>query len=178
MEGAKTMTKFFTNSRYWTLAYVLLVLIASAGMARAQEGVSRMKVYAGYSTLKPEYNDDYIHGVELEATPKILSYERVRLEATASLAGHFTTGGNNLQFMAGPQLSINLAHGRITPFVRALFGTTYVYDTHIYTQSVGGGVDVNLGNYFVRPFQFDRQWLKGLYPITANRFGSGAGVRF
>lgn len=164
------------------LVLIIACILSFAAVVVAQDNApAALKIYAGFSSIKPEYNSDHVSGVEIGVTRKVFSYDNIRLEATGSVANHFAFGGDNFQFVAGPQVSADFLNGRVTPFVRGTFGLTRVYSTNIFTKAIGGGVDIKLtrnGRYFIRPFQYDRQWLEGGYPITANRFGVGGGITF
>lgn len=157
------------------LLTLLIFIVALSGAALAQD--DKAKVYLGFTSLKPESNP-HIRGVEGSVVARILKRDNVAVEGTGGVAGHFRGGGNNVQAYGGPQVSFGLANDRVRPFVRLTFGTTYVFQTNNFTTGFGGGVDVNLGKYFVRPFQYDRQWIGGLANVDANRFGFGAGRRF
>src|SRR5262245_20874834 len=140
---------------YVGLIFLILVMIFQATNAQSKEPETYLKVYAGFSDLKPKFNGQ-LPGVEGGVSATLLSFGRFRLEGAASVARHFQEHGDNTQALAGPQLSVDLAAGKITAFARQQFGTTYVFDRHVFTTSLGGGLDL----------------------ITANRFGAGAGVRF
>lgn len=165
------------------IARIILILITIVFgsffyKCQAQDDESyRAKIYVGYSNLQPEYNSS-IRGVTAELTPTLYKYENVRLEATASFSRHFKEGGNNSQFLFGPRVSVELGKTNLVPFARLLFGVTRVYQTNIYTTEIGGGLDVNLGRFYVTPIVFGRQNINGSYPITANRIGAGAGFKF
>src|SRR5262245_50802904 len=85
--------------------FVFIALFVIRIIATAQD-YEHVKIYAGYSAQKPEYGEDYIHGVELGIVPTIVSYRGFNLQGATSFASHFKSGGNNnVQLMAGPQIS-------------------------------------------------------------------------
>lgn len=152
-----------------------------------------LKVYAGFSNQNVSVHREpvdfkgqhqqVIKGVDGSLSIKVFRYDNIKAEATAEYSGHFQRGGNNNQFLAGPQLSADYFNKHVTPFVRATFGTTYVFGTHLFTKDVGGGVDVTFGKVGFRPFQVDYQWAnfdqgKFNYPIRSTRVGFGAFAKF
>lgn len=163
------MTKFLIT---------LTIFFALTVSASAQDyATDKVKVYAGFingSTDFPVLNNQ---GLNLAAQYKVYGYEGVKLEAVADFSAYLKSARLYV-YTAGPQVSVDLFEGRLTPFARILFGATRYDEQTFFTHSIGGGVDVNVSrHFFVRPFQYDRQSIESAGQ-TINRIGVGLGFRF
>lgn len=154
---------------------LILILAALVIPARAQD---RLKVYAGFSNLSGEVTGENVKGVNLAGQVRLYSYETLKVEAVGDFGvGVRSPGVEVYQGLAGPQVSLDLLDGRVTPFVRSLFGVTRQTGQSFYTHSIGGGLDINFGKVFVRPLQLDSQTIDTL-PLHVRRIGGGVGIRF
>lgn len=156
------------------LAFALWV--ALSGEAKAQDNYEA-KVYVGF--INGSYNYPVVNnqGVNVSAQYKVYGYGPVKVEAVAD-ASIYLRGANVYTFLAGPQVSVDLFHNRLTPFARTMFGATrYRGDTY-YAHSIGAGVDVNVTKRFsVRPVVYDKQSTdRNGQPV--HRIGVGVAYKF
>ena len=172
-------------------AYVLVLFVLLVIQASSQD---KLKVYAGFSNQNVSVHSEpvdfsglhqqVIKGFDVSGSYKVFSYEGFTVEGVAELSSHYIVGGNNFQFLGGPQLSYDVLNKKVTPFIRGTFGSTRTLGQHLFTKDVGIGVDVNLTKHvFVRPGQVDLQWANIeigslYYPLQATRVGFGFGYRF
>lgn len=134
-------------------------------------------------------------GGDLSLDFKLANFGKWRLGVVGDFAYHRDTGLNPLgipsvarldrfQFLGGPQISYTAGEDRLSIFGRGLFGVTRfdnrmvaLQDFARMTVSVGGGLDVHFGRVFIRPLQFDFQWIDER-PVRYTRLGAGGGFRF
>lgn len=151
----------------------LLLLVISLPVV-AQDTV---KVSAGFVSSDFGVND--IQGVSAELDAKILKSGKFRIGGVFQYVRPQVENSADVDtYSFGPQVSYDVFGGRISLFGRGLFGVTTDYNgTNTFTRTYGFGGDVNLGHIFIRPFVMDFQRFEGV-PVTVNRFGAGAGIRF
>jgi len=152
------------------VAFLLFFYVA----AQAQD---KVKISASFTGSDVGFDDRQGLGVELDA--KIIGGEYLRLGGVFRYdRACFDCSPKTDIYSAGPQLSYELFQGRVSAFGRALFGATTTYNSDKrFTRTYGAGVDVNLGNVFIRPFVIDFLRVEGVL-ITVNRYGVGGGIRF
>lgn len=183
---------------YRLLRAVLITLVLIVGSAYAQsipvtaDPVEHptLKVTVAFSNLNVVNRN--LPGVNLSADFKLADAGRWRLGAVIDGAYQRDTQGfgvtsftDRFQFLGGAQVSY-APNNRINFFGRGLFGVTRFdsrgvkapVDFNRGTVGFGGGLDVNLGEYFfVRPIQADFQFID-TRPARYTRFGAGGGFRF
>jgi hypothetical protein len=160
------------------LAVAFLTLIAISANAQ------NVTIIGGFQNLNVANQN--LPGIGASVEYRIGSYGEGRwsLGVVADGAYHYDTNNvlDRFQFLGGAKG----AYGRkLQVFARALYGVTRfdqqnpnLRDFARGTVSVGGGVDVNLGDHFVvRPFQFDLQWIDER-PVRYTRALTGIGYRF
>lgn len=156
--------------------YAIIIALFVTLPAAAQDD-NYLRVYVGFSNMYTSGGTQR-PGVEAAASYRVLEAGPIHLEATGSLGGNFNRRNNSLQAFLGPQVSADLFKGKMTVFGRQLFGTTYVNEQNFFTTSIGGGINVNFGNFFICPFQIDRQHIGRDRTIKLNKLGAGIGLQF
>lgn len=158
---------------------IIALLTLFAGAVKCQDKAeTKTTVYAGF--INGSYDTPVVNnqGVNGSAQFKLYGYEGVKLEAVGDFSGYFRSHYKVYTYLAGPQVSIDLFKGRLTPFARIMFGATRYDDHTFYAHSIGGGVDVNVTKrFFIRPFQYDKQ-SSDMNGQPVHRIGAGAGFRF
>lgn len=165
------------NSKVILNAVALLALIAIGASAQ-------VTIVGGFQNLNVVNQN--LPGVGASVEYKIGSYGEGKwsLGVVADGAYHYDTNDilDRFQFLGGAKV----AYGRkLQVFGRALYGVTRfdqqnpnLRDFARGTVSIGGGVDVNIGDHFVvRPFQFDLQYIDER-PVRYTRALTGIGYRF
>src|SRR5262249_35007974 len=148
-----------------------LTLLALASPAWAQEkkpqqAPDAVKLSVGFT------NSEYSNLVQTEYTQGLSAELDARMfkRAGVRLGGVFQYNRANLgdqvaldTYSFGPQLSVDLVKGYVSPFGRALFGlqTTYNAD-RTFARTYGLGVDVNIGHVFITPILLDWQKTEGV----------------
>lgn len=170
--------KVTTLIRIATLVTLSLLFCA---VAPAQDK-SNDTVKLGVSAINSEYAlnpieaVEYLQGVSADLDVKVFRKNRFRLGGVFNYTRNsFETPTDNYAF--GPQLSADF--GPVSPFAGVLLGfnTTYNNDKR-FNRRYRAGVDVNLGNLYVRPFFAEWERTEGFLSPATQRFGAGIGVRF
>jgi hypothetical protein len=164
--------------RIATLVTLCLLLFASA----LAQDKPKDTVKLGVSVINSEYAlnpveaVEYLQGVSVDLDVKVFRKSRFRLGGVFNYTRNsFENPTDNYAF--GPQLSVDF--GPVSPFAGVLLGfnTTYNQDKR-FNRRYRAGVDVNLGNLFVRPFFAEWERTEGFLSPATQRFGAGIGVRF
>lgn len=152
--------------------------VACSGEAKAQDGGSKIKAYVGFINGSYDFPVLNNRGINISAEYAAYKYEGVKIEAVGDFSGYLTSEDKVYTYLFGPQVSVDLFEGRLTPFARILFGATRYEGQASYAHSIGGGLDVNVGKHlFARPFAYDKQSSQGNgQPV--HRIGVGVGYRF
>ncbi|HKQ91339.1 MAG TPA: outer membrane beta-barrel protein [Blastocatellia bacterium] len=161
-----------------------LLLAFVAGPSAQEAAPDKVKLSAGFTnteySFESLFSTEYEQGLTAELDARIFKKSGIRL------GGVFQYNRNAVgadlpidTYSFGPQLSVDLFKGVVSPFGRALFGfqTTYNSD-RVFTRAYGVGVDVNLGHVFIRPVVVDWIRTEGFGSPATQRFGAGVGVRF
>lgn len=163
---------------------LILVILVSVVIANAQTDNDKIKLSVSFVNaefkLNPANQLENLQGLSVDADAKIFTHGKVRL---GGVFNYQRVGLDNSltdpvdTYTVGPQLSVKT--GPVEPFVSALFGvqTTYNND-EIFVRRYRVGVDIPLGNFFVRPFFTEWERTEGLFSPSVQRYGAGAGVRF
>lgn len=163
---------------FLSIAVLLLITVLSAS---AQDTV---KVTAAFQNLNVANQN--LPGGNASADFKLGGYGNWRLGAVADVAYHRDTDRllDRYQLLGGPQIAYTFGEDRMSVFGRGMFGVTRfdqknsnLQDFARATVSIGGGVDVNFGKFFVRPLQFDFQYIDQR-PVRYTRLGAGGGLKF
>lgn len=158
-----------------TIFRAALVVAFLATFAAAQD---TLKVYAGFINGNFDLGITNNQGVNGSAQLKLYGYEGVKLEAVGDFSDYLRNKEKVYVYLAGPQVSVDLFEHHLTPFARIMFGTTRYDGKSSYAHSIGGGLDVNIGDhFFFRPFQYDKQ-TTDKYTQPVHRLGVGLGLRF
>lgn len=157
----------------------LFLLIAFSAVALAQD---TLKVSGGFQNLNVANQN--LPGGNLSVDYKLIGIGKWSFGAVGDAAFFNDTNDllNRVQLLAGASVGRSFGENRVAPFGRVLFGNTHFDSANCpnfdrVTISVGGGLDVNLGRFFVRPVSFDFQWIDER-PVRYTRLGAGFGVRF
>jgi hypothetical protein len=166
---------------FFTLTFA--VLFATIGVAQ-DKSPDKVKLSVGFTnteySFESLFSTEYAQGLSAELDARLFK------KGPARLGGVFQFNRANISsdlpldtYSFGPQLSVDLFKGVVSPFGRALFGlqTTYNSD-RVFTRAYGVGVDVNLGHVFIRPAVIDWIRTEGFNSPSTQRFGAGVGVRF
>lgn len=158
----------------------IAVLILLAVPAIAQD-----KVKIGVNFVNSEYVAnpieavEYLQGVSAELNARIASQKECK---GFRLGGVFYYKRDNFDtptdtYAFGPRLSYRISI--FEPYGHALFGfnTTYNSD-RVFTRLYGAGLDINLGNIYVRPIEINYQRQEGFLSPANQTFSAGLGVRF
>jgi hypothetical protein len=178
-----------------------LGLLGTALLAKAQEEPSKFDLYGGYYYARINVNAN-VPGIAPSATyigeggGGQLQYNAKNwLGAVGDLSGFYATSAGNgafagafLTYLLGPR--VNFRHGKLTPFVRALFGGVRTTDGIAYStgtannfaMTAGGGIDIKVSRHIlVRPIQAEYFMTKipdGLNNRQDNlRMGARIGLR-
>lgn len=174
---------------------LLLALPLLAVQASAQNNVyvtadkyeaDKLKITATFTNLNVAFQN--LPGANLSLDYKLGRYGKWRLGGVVDGGYYYDTNRrlDRFQFLGGPQLSYSVGSvgdDRLSIFGRGLFGATRFdvktsgQDFARVTVSAGGGVDVHFGRFFIRPAQFDFQWIDER-PVRYTRFSAGGGFRF
>ena len=140
----------------------------------SQDDESRVKVFVGVLNSNVARQD--FQGANLAGEYNFVKLGNVNIGGVLDV-GYFPmqNGPDSTWYAAGPKISYEA--GRVEVFGRSLFGGVNYVGVDTFTKSVGGGVDLNFGPLFVRPFQADFQWIEGQRQ-RLTRVGIGGGVRF
>jgi hypothetical protein len=160
----------------------LTTILTLAATANAQE-YDRVKITAAFQNLNVANQN--LPGGNLSVDYKLGGYGKWRLGAVADGAYQYDTNKNldRYQFLGGPQVSYTLGDDKLSVFGRGLFGATRFdnrrtgLDFTRVTVSFGGGMDVHFGHFFVRPVQFDLQYIDER-PVRYTRLAAGGGFKF
>lgn len=166
-----------------TIAFALVAIFA--GVALGQEkSPDKAKLSVGFTNTEYSFESlfltEYEQGLTAELDARIFKKSGVRLGGVFQYNRNAVGGDLPIDtYSFGPQLSVDLFKGYVSPFGRALFGfqTTYSND-RVFTRTYGVGVDVNLGHVFIRPAVVDWIRTEGFASPATQRFGAGVGVRF
>jgi hypothetical protein len=172
----------FRNTKSIVLAVAIGLLFTVSAFAQDRTHPDKLKLSVAFSNS--EFRDIFnisqsTQGLSVEADARVFKRDGLRL------GGIFQYNRANLSdpvkvdtYSAGPQISLDLFKGYVSPFGRALFGavTTYNSDRQ-FARTFGFGADVNLGHLFIRPFALDFVRVEGV-SNSVQRFSAGAGFRF
>src|SRR5262245_45625006 len=167
------MTKFLI-----TLTLFFVFAVSASAQTFINTAETKTKIYVGFINGSYDLGGANNQGVNGSAQIRLYGYEGVKVEAVGDFSAFLRGRDKVYAYLAGPQVSVDLIEGRLTPFVRIMFGATRYDGQGFYSHSVGGGVDVNISKrYFIRPFQYDKQSTDtNFQPV--HRIGFGAGFRF
>lgn len=155
------------------LIQALLGTLLLCGAAVAQD---TLKIYAGFSNAQLLGTNR--QGIKVGGEYKVYEYEALKIKAGGEFANFFRSQGpDTYQLLAGPVVSVDLLNGRFSPFAKLNFGITRRSNVSLYTNSIGAGIDVNFGRYFIRPIDFQSQYINNV-PFAVRAIGGGGGVRF
>jgi hypothetical protein len=131
-------------------------------------------------TNTPSTVNDSVQGISVDFDAKIVEKGKFRLGGVFNYQRPVVHNGFNV-YSFGPQLSYKI--GFVEPFGTALFGFTDTVDAtekkvRVFTRTYRGGVDLNFGNVFIRPFYLQYQFTEGFNVNGTKQYGAGAGVRF
>lgn len=169
---------------------VTVSAIAQTVPVTAEGEHDKIKITATFSNLNVVNRN--LPGGNLSVDFKAAGFGKWRLGLVADGAYQRDTQGfgvtfftDRIQVLGGPQLSY-APNDRLSFFTRGLFGITR-FDSRGQcapadflrgTVGFGGGVDVNVSEYFfVRPVQADFQFID-TRGARYTRFGAGGGIRF
>ena len=182
------------------LGVVLLVAVTSAApVLEAQGEPSKFELYGGYNYVRFNINanvagqppsqtfngngggGDFMYGVN--------NWFGVLGDMGGYWATNSARQGAAMPYLFGPRVSL-LHHGKVTPFIQALFGGVLTssgieqtgWQSH-FAMTAGGGIDVKLSRHFsIRPVEAEYFLTKlpdGLNNRQNNfRFGAGIVFRF
>ncbi len=179
-----------------TLAVAFAMLLS--GATCLGQSSERVALYGGVSWLSQDtalinLNSSGPIGWDASATFPL----RQRVGVVADFSGYYPSCGATClsakihSFLVGPQISFD--RGRVRPFVRFLFGDTYISpsaaitftSSNSFTVGGGGGIDVSLNKRFALRGQVD--WLHNGFTPSDNerhpvhnvaRLSSGIVIRF
>jgi opacity protein-like surface antigen len=169
-------------------AVVILVLavVGIAWPAKAQDQAPKAELYAGYDYVLVNSAGD---GYNFNGGSGQFAYNVNRwLGVVGDFGGYYTGGGFGgagvFSYLFGPRVNLR-GHGRITPFVQALFGGARDIAAsptqNVFAMTAGGGVDFKVSEHFsVRPVQaeyFLTQFTNGTNK-QQNSFRYSAGIVF
>ena len=166
-----------------TIFFTLAIPAFAQSVAVSADEYDKIKIAALYQNLNVASQN--LPGVNLSVDYKITGFGRWCLGAVVDGAFQHDTNKvvDRYQILGGPQVSY-LVGDRISVFGRGLFGATRfdqqsvrLKDFSRVTVGVGGGLDIHFGHFFVRPAQFDFQFIDER-PVRYTRFGAGGGYRF
>jgi len=159
---------------------VATLVLLSIAVASAQD---RIKLGANFVnsefSINPIQGVEYLQGVSAELDARIAAQKEgkgVRLGGVFYYKrDNFTAPTDTYAF--GPRLSYRLSI--FEPFGHALFGfnTTYNSD-RTFTRLYGAGLNLNLGNIYVRPIEINYQRAEGFLSPSTQTYSAGIGVRF
>jgi len=179
---------------------LLLSLFGAAQIVKAQEQASKLEAYGGYYYVRFNVNASAAGGGPAESFNGNggggqLEYNTNNwLGVVGDLAGYGATATTNgalvggaFTYLFGPR--VNFRHGKVTPFVQALFGGIYTTagigtsaSENNFAMTAGGGIDVKVSKHVsVRPIQAEYFMTK--IPDNLNnrqdnlRIGAGIVVR-
>ena len=180
---------------------LLLGLLGTAPLAKAQEEPSKVELYGGYYYARFNVNAN-VPGIAPSATYNgnggggQLEYNANRwLGVVGDLGGFYATSSGNGSFagiaftyLVGPR--VNFRRGKVTPFAEALFGGVRTTDgiaqstgtENNFAMTAGGGIDFKVSRHVsVRPIQAEYFMTKipdGLNNRQNNlRIGAGGVLR-
>jgi hypothetical protein len=162
----------------------LLLLAASFTSAQDKAQPDKLKLSVGFTnteySFESLFSTEYQQGLTAELDARMFKKSAFRLGGVFQYNRSAIGADIPLDtYSFGPQLSVDLAKGFVSPFGHALFGfrTSYSGD-RVFTRTYGAGVDINLGHVFIRPVVVDWIRTEGLLSPATQRFGAGVGVRF
>ncbi len=180
---------------------LLLGLLGTAPLAKAQEEPSKVELYGGYYYARFNVNAN-VPGIAPSATYNgnggggQLEYNANRwFGVVGDLGGFYATSSGNGSFaggvftyLLGPR--VNFRRGKVTPFAQALFGGVRTTDgiaqstgtENNFAMTAGGGIDCKVSRHVsVRPIQAEYFMTKipdGLNNRQDNlRIGAGVDLR-
>lgn len=152
---------------------LLCGLLGAALLAKAQEEPSKFDLYGGYYYARMNVNAN-VPGIAPSATyigegggGQFEYNAKNWLGVVGDLSGFYATSAGNgafagafLTYLFGPR--VNFRHGKLTPFVQALFGGVRTTDgiaqstgtENNFAMTAGGGIDLKVSRHVsVRPLQ-------------------------
>jgi opacity protein-like surface antigen len=193
-----------------TVLLCMVVILAASSLCLASDW-PKPELFGGYSYYRADLNESETgvsplntNGWNAALTVPLNTY----LGFTADFSGHYKTQNlssiigtakgtlNEYNFLFGPTFSAHSFSNRMTPFVHALFGASYLkatgsIDTSLgsgsgsdtntsFAMAIGGGLDAKVGKRLaLRLGQFD--WVRTQhYDLKQNnlRFSTGVVVKF
>lgn len=152
---------------------VIALLIATFSISYSQDDKDG-KVYLTF--LNSNILGQDFQGGGLGGDYDFFKQGNFRVGATGEISLFPTKSGpDSFWYSGGPRVSYKV--GKVEPFGRVQVGGVRYAGFDAFTKSVGGGVDLNFGSFFVGG-QFDRQWVEGLPFVSLNRLGGRGGFRF
>jgi opacity protein-like surface antigen len=180
---------------------LLLGLLGTAPLAKAQGSPSKFELYGGYYYARFDVNAN-VSGIAPSATYNgqggggQLEYNANHwLGVVGDLAGFYATSSGNgafaggvFTYLLGPR--VNFRRGKVTPFAQALFGGVRTTDgiaqstgtQNHFSMTAGGGIDFKVSRHVsIRPIQAEYFMTKipdGLNNRQDNlRIGAGVVLR-
>ncbi len=152
---------------------LLLGLLGTVPLAKAEEEPSKVDLYGGYYYARFNVNAN-VPGIAPSATyigkgggGQFEYNAKNWLGVVGDLAGFYATSSGNgafaggvFTYLAGPR--VNLRHGKFTPFAQALFGGVHTTDgiaqstggQDHFAMTAGSGIDIRVSRHVsVRPIQ-------------------------
>jgi opacity protein-like surface antigen len=150
---------------------LLAFLTLFGGVARAQEGASKVDIFAGYSYLRFSPSTAGVGSFNNNGGSASVAYNATHwLSGVADFGAYhngniLNSGGDGTlsTYLFGPRVSYRRFR-RITPYGQVLFGVAHASakfagssdSQNAFAMAVGGGVDVSVSHHFaVRPVQVD-----------------------
>lgn len=167
-----------------SIVVIALLALFAATTAAQDKSPDKVKLSVGFTnteySFESLFSTKYEQGLTGELDARIFKKGAFRLGGVFQYNRNAVGGDLPTDtYSFGPQLSVDLAKGFVSPFGRAFFGfqTTYNHD-RVFTRTYGAGVDINLGHVFIRPVVVDWIRTEGFASPATQRFGAGVGVRF
>jgi opacity protein-like surface antigen len=177
---------------------VLLLLIAFAPPAEAQDATPKFEAYAGYDYMRDNATNDITHLPPSQSVNGNGASGQLEFNSTPWLGVVGDLGGyavardgfattHQISYLFGPR--VNFHRGRVTPFAQVLLGAIWASDAIVlgsktaFGTTAGGGIDVTVSRHVaVRPIQAEYFLTK--FPDGANnrqnnfRYSAGVVFRF
>jgi hypothetical protein len=148
---------------------VLILVVAFALPAKAQDVTPRFEAYVGYDYMRDHATNDITHvppsqSVNGNGASGQLEFNAIPWLGVVGDLGGYAVARNGfatthqISYLAGPR--VNFRGGRVTPFAQVLLGAMWASDAIVlgskfaFATAAGGGIDVRVSRHFaVRPVQ-------------------------
>lgn len=160
------------------IIYSILFLITLSTVIHAQT-IKASVSFLGTEipvTNDPSTVNESVQGISVDFDAKIVEKNKFRIGGVFNYQRPVVEEGGPNVYSFGPQLSYKLSF--VEPFGTALFGFTDVAKVRVFTRTYRGGVDLNFGNVFIRPFYLQYQFTEGFNVNGIKQYGAGVGVRY